>query len=82
MTENRRVSMDGDEIDPDDLAWHDAKKRPVVVKATPMPAPFTVETKEGTMEGEQGDILIRGVEGELYPCDSEIFYKTYEVLDP
>ena len=68
------------EIDPSSLSWEKAKKKPVVVKATPMPAPFKVETLEGTMKGKQGDILIEGVEGELYPCDSDIFYETYEVL--
>ena len=78
---DRDVSLDGDEIDPDDLAWHDAKKKPVVVQATPMPAPFTVETKEGTMQGDTGDVLIKGVEGELYPCDSEIFGETYELVE-
>jgi len=77
---DRRVSLDGDEIDPDDLAWHDAKKKPVVVQATPMPAPFTVETKEGTMQGDTGDVLIKGVEGELYPCDAKIFGETYELV--
>jgi len=29
------------------------------------------------MEGEAGDVLIRGVEGELYPCDADVFYQTY-----
>jgi len=80
--DGRTVRMEGrGEIDPDVLSWNDAEKKPVVVQATPMPAPFEVETKEGTMRGDEGDILIRGVEGELYPCDSDIFYQTYEVLD-
>jgi len=80
--DERTVRMqDRGEIDTDNLAWMDARKKPVVVDATPMPAPFTVETLEGTMEGDEGDILIRGVEGELYPCDSSIFYDTYEVLN-
>jgi len=80
MSDERTVRMDGQEIDPENLAWHDARKKPVVVNATPMPAPFEVETLEGTMRGDQGDILIEGVEGELYPCDAGIFYETYEVL--
>jgi len=81
MSDNRSVVMEGrGEIDADVLGWNDAKKKPVVVEATPMPAPFEVETKEGTMKGDAGDVLIRGVEGELYPCDKEIFAKTYELL--
>jgi hypothetical protein len=73
--------MDGQEIDPSDLAWNRARKKPVVVEATPMPAPFEVETPEGTMQGDTGDVLIKGVEGELYPCDSEIFAETYELVN-
>jgi hypothetical protein len=40
-----------------------------------------VKTLEGTMRAELGDYLIRGVEGELYPCKSSIFEATYEELD-
>lgn len=78
--DGRTVRMEGrGVIDPDDLSWQPATKRPVTVEATPMPAPFEVETLEGTMEGGEGDVLIRGVEGELYPCDSDIFAETYDV---
>lgn len=37
-----------------------------------------VKTAEGTMVGEAADWLIRGVQGELYPCKPEIFEATYE----
>ena len=37
-----------------------------------------VITKEGTLRIKDGDWLIRGVEGELYPCDGAIFAKTYD----
>ena len=78
----RTVRMDGrGEIDPDVLSWNAARKKPVTVQATPMPAPFTVETPEGTMEGDEGDVLIRGVEGELYPCDASVFAQTYELVN-
>lgn len=80
MSDGRTVRMGGEKIDPERLVWEDAKKKPVVVQATPMPAPFEVDTLEGTMSGDAGDVLIRGVEGELYPCDADIFYQTYEVL--
>lgn len=40
--------------------------------------PFAVETLEGTMIGNAGDYLMRGVQGELYPCAAEIFERTYE----
>ncbi len=37
-----------------------------------------IKTLEGTMRGEVGDWIIRGVAGELYPCKPEIFEATYE----
>jgi len=38
-------------------------------------------TKEGEMQANPGDYIIRGVEGEFYPYNSEIFEKTYENVD-
>lgn len=39
----------------------------------------------GTLEGQQliswNDWIIRGVEGEIYPCKPDIFAKTYEPLE-
>lgn len=79
--EDRELRVDGEPVDADDLFWYEATKRPVTVEATPMPAPFEVETLEGTMQGDAEDVLIRGVEGELYPCDLEVFAQTYDVDD-
>lgn len=30
------------------------------------------------MRGEIGDYIIKGIQGELYPCKPDIFLKTYE----
>ena len=38
-----------------------------------------IKTLEGVMRCEFGDIVIKGVNGELYPCKPDIFKKTYEV---
>ena len=41
--------------------------------------PFlNIFTLEGTMAAEIGDYIIKGVEGEIYPCKPGIFKKTYE----
>jgi hypothetical protein len=40
-----------------------------------------IQTLEGKMEASIGDWIIRGVEGELYPCKPDIFMKTYEVVE-
>ena len=39
---------------------------------------FTIKTLEGEMRADYGDWIIRGVQGELYPCKPEIFAATYE----
>lgn len=40
-----------------------------------------VVTLEGVMAARHGWVLIRGVEGEFYPCEGIIFAKTYEEAD-
>lgn len=37
-----------------------------------------IETLEGTMRSDIGDYIIKGVNGEFYPCKPDIFAKTYE----
>ena len=37
-----------------------------------------INTLEGDMKATNGDYIIKGVDGELYPCKPEIFKKTYE----
>lgn len=39
---------------------------------------LTVITLEGTMTAQPGDWIIRGVQGEFYPCKPDIFEQTYE----
>lgn len=56
------------------------KKKPVVISYKKIEEPFDVETLEGIMHGKAGDYLMRGVEGELYVCDADIFNKTYDKL--
>jgi len=37
-----------------------------------------IETLEGEMKASPGDYIIKGINGELYPCKPDIFEKTYE----
>lgn len=37
-----------------------------------------IRTLEGTMLADEGDWIIRGVKGELYPCKPDIFEATYD----
>jgi len=63
--------------------WKKARKKPVVVEFREVEGSFeTIITKEGTLTAVGGrDYIIRGVGGEVYPIDKEIFRKTYEVIE-
>lgn len=56
------------------------RKKPVIVHAKEMDKEFFVKTLEGVMHGGRGDFIIIGVNGEMYPVDRDIFFKTYEVV--
>ena len=40
-----------------------------------------IKTLEGIMRANLNDWIIRGISGELYPCKSDIFDKTYDLLN-
>lgn len=40
--------------------------------------PMEIPTLEGVMIASPGDWIIKGVNGEFYPCKPDIFEKTYE----
>lgn len=42
---------------------------------------LSISTLEGTMEALKDDYIIQGVNGEIYPCKSDIFEKTYEPIN-
>lgn len=39
---------------------------------------MAIQTLEGRMSARPGDWIIRGVQGEFYPCKPDIFSATYE----
>ena len=49
----------------DSAAWHDSTD-------------IFIPTLEGVMRASVGDWIIKGVNGEFYPCKPDIFEKTYE----
>lgn len=40
-----------------------------------------IETLEGTMTASVGDYIIKGIQGEVYPCKPDIFKETYDILN-
>jgi hypothetical protein len=39
-----------------------------------------IDTLEGSMIAETGDWIIKGINGEFYPCKPDIFEKTYNII--
>ena len=42
---------------------------------------LVIPTLEGDMLARPGDWIIKGVQGEFYPCKDDIFQQTYEQVD-
>ena len=47
----------------------------------PATGDLMIRTLEGDMRATYGDYIIRGVQGEFYPCRSDIFAVTYEAVE-
>ncbi len=41
---------------------------------------MVIPTLEGDHKAEEGDWIIKGMNGEFYPCKPDIFEKTYEAV--
>jgi hypothetical protein len=41
-----------------------------------------VRTLEGTMKAKHGTYIVRGIRGEIYPCEESIFEASYELAHP
>ena len=57
------------------LIWEQTEKEPI--------GSFCLEVKtlEGVMLARLNDWIIKGVNGEFYPCKPDIFSKTYEPVE-
>ena len=60
------------------LAWS-TEERPITLETSNIIGrKIYITTLEGVMTANEGDIIIKGIEGEVYPCRRDIFYKTYD----
>lgn len=51
------------------------------IQYNPRDNEYYIHTLEGNMKVSEGDYIIKGINGEFYPCKPDIFEKTYEKLD-
>ena len=63
------------------MKYRKYRKKPVVIEAYQTDTEMDIATLEGTMHASPGDYIIRGVNGEFYPCKPDIFVKTYEAVE-
>lgn len=65
------------------MKWKKAKKKPITIHFREVDGEQEeIHTKEGVLIAKKDrDFIIRGIEGELYPINKEIFYKTYNMLE-
>ncbi len=57
------------------LRWIGSSGYASFVKELPV---IKIDTLEGIMMARHGDWIIKGVQGEFYPCKPDIFLSTYE----
>ena len=67
----------------DDLRQHTRVATWITTGGGEVEIPFAepclfIVTMEGRMRADIGDYIIRGVQGEVYPCREDIFAATYE----
>ena len=69
----------------EDWFWDAVTRNDIIIynfaKWNPEPAWCKIKTLEGVMIARTGDYIIKGVNGEIYPCKPDIFEKTYEMVD-
>jgi len=74
-------------VEYNDKAILDFVGLPLRVKTTPDvgnplgKVSIEIPTLEGAMQAQVGDYIIKGVNGEFYPCKPDIFAKTYEKVE-
>lgn len=59
------------------MAQNNAENNSLVVVAR-IPREYAINTLEGVMQVSVNDYIIKGIQGELYPCKPDIFEASYE----
>lgn len=80
------VEIEARQLTPESLRdikrWIGAPAR-IHTDGVPLGAPIklAIDTLEGVMLANFGDFIIRGVQGEFYPCKPGIFAATYDEVN-
>lgn len=67
------------------VAWITSHGHRAIVRGGPgggsIEGTVIITTLEGNMTASVGDLVIKGVQGEFYPCKPDIFAATYEPVE-
>ena len=85
MEDNRYPYLQGNATRPETLRYpgqlpRDKTKPDKGHYIDPDTGNLVIRTLEGDMRVSVGDYVIRGVDGEFYPCKPDIFAKTYKAV--
>lgn len=68
----------------EDWFWDAVSRNEIIThcfgKENPEDAYCDIRTLEGTMRANTSDYIIKGINGEIYPCKQDIFEATYEMV--
>lgn len=78
--------IDGDKKNMDEITrWFNTNKLTDATYSAPTKdlkkGHIMIPTLEGAMMAQDGDYIIKGVQGEFYPCKPDIFEATYEIVE-
>lgn len=63
-----------------DTSWRACRKKPLVVHVRDAVPGEEIFTREGLQIAQPDDLVMRGVDGELYPIGRAIFLRTYDLV--
>lgn len=67
--------------DAEDQRWRPCRKKPCVVHVRDAVPGEEVFTREGLTIAKDDDLVMRGIDGEVYPIGRSIFERTYDLVD-
>ncbi|MGZ1491505.1 hypothetical protein [Brevibacterium sediminis] len=86
MESNLYPFLVGNALEPESLRYpnqfeSDSTRPDKGIYIDPATGSLMIRTMEGDMRASLGDYIIKGVQGEFYPCKPDIFHATYEEVE-
>ena len=86
LADNLYPMLVGDYADPETLRYHDQDEKDFSrpdkgVYIDPANGDIIIRTLEGDMRARYGYYIVKGIGGEFYPCDADIFNSTYSFFE-